>query len=294
MIDNMLVGNNIRSLRIAYGESQEELGRSINVTKNSISNYENGRIPNQDVLTAISHHFMVSINDLLNCDLSNIGKIKIKEGWTWEKIDKILPIIQSDIALKNNHFQKAYRLHTHLYTRLSSFTFDESDGFESIITEYFAALSDEQIKPEVSANIISILYILLLMSKTMLNMVNTRPAALKQLMKESKSLKNKIEGIEYEDMNFENLTKKDADQEMIMDLLTYVKKSKEWSELADYYLALFYIWNFVDNEFDWVTNQRIGAEMIYAFALLENPYAMTFAELSMQMILKSPQIVDDK
>lgn len=44
-------------------------------------------------------------------------------------------------------------------------------------------------------------------------------------------------------------------------MYTIIKKSPNWSDLADYYLALQYIWNLVDNDLDWGFNQRIGMEI---------------------------------
>ena len=44
MTDLDKLGNNIRCLRIAYGETQEDLGWAIGVEKNTISYYEKGRM----------------------------------------------------------------------------------------------------------------------------------------------------------------------------------------------------------------------------------------------------------
>lgn len=43
MGDLKRLGANIRSLRKAYGETQEQLAEAIFVEKNTISNYENGK-----------------------------------------------------------------------------------------------------------------------------------------------------------------------------------------------------------------------------------------------------------
>ena len=60
MGDLKKLGANIRSLRIAYGETQEQLGEAIYVEKNTVSYYENGkREPNKETLTAIANHFTI-------------------------------------------------------------------------------------------------------------------------------------------------------------------------------------------------------------------------------------------
>lgn len=60
------LGNNIRCLRMAYGETQEQLGFAIDVAKNTISSYEKGRTePDKNILSLLSVHFMVSVEELL-------------------------------------------------------------------------------------------------------------------------------------------------------------------------------------------------------------------------------------
>ena len=77
MSDTKRIGKNIRVLRKAYGETQEALGVVLNVEKNTISNYENGREPNREILAAIAKYYMVSVEELVSCDLSEIGKITV-------------------------------------------------------------------------------------------------------------------------------------------------------------------------------------------------------------------------
>lgn len=44
--------------------------------------------------------------------------------------------------------------------------------------------------------------------------------------------------------------------------------------LADYYFAMMYIVGFIDNDFDFETNQRIGIDLITRLAQLENSHAL--------------------
>lgn len=56
------LGANIRSLRKAYGETQEELGAALDVEKSTVSNYEKGnREPNKDMLTKIGSSAFISV-----------------------------------------------------------------------------------------------------------------------------------------------------------------------------------------------------------------------------------------
>ena len=71
------LGANIRALRKAYGETQEELGVALSIEKNTVSYYENGkREPNKDMLTEIAKHFMVSVEELMTLFFSSSKAFK--------------------------------------------------------------------------------------------------------------------------------------------------------------------------------------------------------------------------
>lgn len=81
----------------------------------------------------------------------------------------------------------------------------------------------------------------------------------------------------------------------MLERLTIVKRSNNWSDLADYYIALQYIYNIVDTDLSWGFNQRIGAEMMVAFAMVGNTYATRFMKYNHDaMWRESSQFVDDK
>ena len=64
-----MFGTRIKSLRISFGMNQVEFGKKLNVTKQSISNWENGNIqPSIDMLIKISKTFSVSADYLLGLD----------------------------------------------------------------------------------------------------------------------------------------------------------------------------------------------------------------------------------
>ncbi len=64
-----MLGEKIRGLRLARGMRQEELGRRIGASKQSVSNWENGNIlPSIDVLLRVADFFGVSTDYLLGRD----------------------------------------------------------------------------------------------------------------------------------------------------------------------------------------------------------------------------------
>jgi len=81
----MALGQNILELRKKQGLSQEQLGEKIDVTRQTISNWELGETqPNPEQLKLLSKTWNVSIDELLDNDLQNIlvNKLKITEKQT--------------------------------------------------------------------------------------------------------------------------------------------------------------------------------------------------------------------
>lgn len=291
---------NIRSLRMAYGETQEQLGEAIGgFAKNAISYYETGqREPNKETLSAIAKHYMVSVEELLHSDLTSIGKITVDKDAFWKNIDIILPIVSSDKAMQNKSFKRAFKAHRAFYEQLHLVSLDGIDNVDVCMDGYMVAMEDDSIKAEAAANFLALWYLLMMSMKTVPVVMKNRPAALRQVAAKDEKTRKVIENI---DPSFEvdakaalNEIDDDEMEEMLSEMLAAIKKSKDWSDLADYYLALQYVWNLVDNDLDFGFNQRIGAEMMNAFVLVKNIYAARFLKYSFDSHRgASSQSVDD-
>lgn len=275
------LGNNIRCLREAYGETQEQLGAAINVAKNTVSSYEKGRTePNKDTLSSIAIHFGISVEELLSCDFSGMDKIAINQNMFWEQIDVIFPIMSSENAIKNEHFKKAYSNHRNFFDELQKQKLDNIDKAIICFEEYIDAFDDENSREEAAANFIGLWYLLMAMIKLVPIVIKNQSAALMQIKSRNHKIRRKLENI---DPDFE----KDANdliselddfelKEMLFEFMKSLKKSGKWYELGDYYLALQFFFNLVDNDMTWEFNRRIGVEMLIAFASVGNPYATYF------------------
>lgn len=69
----MSLGENILKLRKKKGLSQEQLGEKVNVTRQTISNWElDETAPNPEQLKVLSKVLNVSIDELLNNDINNV------------------------------------------------------------------------------------------------------------------------------------------------------------------------------------------------------------------------------
>ena len=83
-----MLENNILKLRKQLGFSQEELSEKVNVTRQTISNWElNETQPNPEQLKLLSKALNVSIDDLIGNDIKNVVEEKIDST---EKNTKII------------------------------------------------------------------------------------------------------------------------------------------------------------------------------------------------------------
>ena len=88
----MALGQNILETRKKNGLSQEQLGEKVNVTRQTISNWElEETAPNPEQLKLLSKALNVSVDDLIDNDLQNVvlSKVKMTERQT-RTIKKIL------------------------------------------------------------------------------------------------------------------------------------------------------------------------------------------------------------
>ena len=114
-MNNSKIASNIRNLRLVYGETQEELGRAINVENNTISMYESGnRQPDLQMLHVIAEHYGVLVDEIMNSDLFDVNPfdtlISISIEHSLAIVQSMFPFVKSDEALQEPHFAKAYEL----------------------------------------------------------------------------------------------------------------------------------------------------------------------------------------
>lgn len=300
MSDLKKLGANIRSLRMAFGETQEQLGEAIFVEKNTVSYYENGkREPNKETLIAIAKHYSISVGELLHSDLTEIGTITVDQNAFWKNIDIIFPIISSEKALSNENFKKAFDAHKEFYDQLHKRNLDGIDKLDICEGGYQAAMEDDGIEVEAAANIIALWLLFMTFIKVVPESLKNQPASLRQVAARDEETRKVIEDI---DPSFEADMKEilgeintEELKNEISQMLTVVKKSRAWTDLAYYYLALQYLLNLVDNDLGQGYNQRIGGEMMHAFFSVNNQYAAHYLEYNYEALRGAgSQSVDDK
>lgn len=285
------VGKNIQDLRKAHGETGPRLGDAIGVSKSAISNYENGtRRPDKDILLAIAARYSVTVEQLYNGDFSNLPKIKINSAFMGEHLSEIIPVVSSLEAMTNDHFKTAYNIHSR-YLRYwdnpDKVVISEND-IDTCLDEYVKAFESDQSRYVALANYLGLLVRLLFPIKMIPAIADAKSAAMEIAKNQNPSFKQEIEDPNSsfrEDAQaiINEMGDYDID-EAILEPLRLLKQSKEWSDLADYYLALRYIYNLVDSGQGYDYNLMIGAEMLSSFASVGNKYAKQYIGLSLKSV----------
>ncbi len=95
----MTLGNNIVKIRKDNNMSQEEFAEIFNVTRQTISNWENSKsYPDVQTLIKISNNFNISLDVLLKEDIELVKNIDVKVKET-DKYKKILRIMTYVLAI---------------------------------------------------------------------------------------------------------------------------------------------------------------------------------------------------
>lgn len=73
----MRIGEKLKNFRLSLGMTQEQIAEKINVSRQTISNWENGKsLPDVISLIKISDLYQISLDDLLKGDGKMMDKIK--------------------------------------------------------------------------------------------------------------------------------------------------------------------------------------------------------------------------
>ena len=179
------------------------------------------------------------------------------------------------MQLKNDNFRKGYESGQRL---IDGFSKDEIMPGSIIlkIFELFLNAVDESETPESVANLMWSIFIwwtqlydaeqILSLQNKMLSKKLTFKDYMKLRDSESKEIREKR-------------TSFIADfEEVITASLRALKNEQEWSDLADYYLALRYVVGMVDTDLSSEMNSAVGIQMMLSFMSLGNDLAFKFCE----------------
>lgn len=289
-IDAKRLGRNIRSLRVYFGETQEELALTLKTNYQNISYWETGaRVPKNEWILAIAQHYLVSEDILVYADFSDLETLHPSQNSSWRGIDNLFPFSISVNAIQDSDFLKA--AHADLKMRLqlnerSPYNTNVSELVEACFAcydDYQNALRDESSKYEAAANLVSLLFLFLTSVKLMTLMpkieeldLQEGPALFIRLWKNNDQFKRAItrasDALSY-------ITQPEAKEYMAekyhecIELITLLKENQKWYAIGDFFLALQYYLGIVENSLDYLQNVRIGFEMLRMLESINNKYA---------------------
>lgn len=275
------IGENIKNIRKAYGETQRELGIVLNVKDNAISQYESGeRVPDMNILQTIAEHYGLTVDRLINDDF-NEADYKLS-SLTWNKVHEIFeimfPIICTEKAKEDECFAKGYNHTMRIWNEFTENGAVTQTMFNRAYEEYEKSLI-RNCTLESAANMLWLIFTeyALMPDEHSYKMGEavwhgkscTKDFVKKYVLKDSNPISNEDEERKkkYVRENREKLTM----------LIKKLKNSTQYSALAEYYLAIQYLVGVAKNDsFSDEMNKAIGLEMLTLFGELGNTYALSY------------------
>jgi len=285
------LGKNIRGLREAAGETQLDLALAIGASgSNAISQYESGeRMPKRDYLLRIAKHYRITENELLHGNfekVKNFAKAPVGDpAYNISMMKKMFPLICTDEALQNLNFKKAYDIHTTLLSQLYQEQEFDAEKIEPCMELYKAAR--EEGVTEAAANHLWWLMFL----GFCIDFCTPRLLESMEIIEHGDvTVKDILAGVlpsydeDSSDEDFDtSANRKEYLEEYEVDIVVDIfllRKSKEYADLGDYYLALRHKFSLLSNSLSPEMNSAVGYEMLITFKLLGNKYCEAFSHCS--------------
>ena len=276
-MNNNQLGRNIQHLRKIYNETLDDLGNVIHCAKSTVKGYENGsRSPDLHTLQLLAVHYNIAVDELLNADLTDLENISIDLNSSCcraELIKLIFPLYSSQDALENLSFKKGYELSQELLVGFSNNEILVGNMIVRIF-EAFSTAANEINSFEAVANLLWTIFVWWsqIQDTNQILSLHNKSLSKKLSFKDWMALK---------DMEDASIAEKRASfiadfNVLINDAIKILKSDQEWSDLADYYLALRYVVGMVDTGLSSEMNLAIGEQMMISFMSLGNSQALTF------------------
>jgi transcriptional regulator with XRE-family HTH domain len=278
------LGQNIRNLRKAHGETQLDLALSLGgdgKASSTISMYENGtREPDLETMQEIAKHYNITLDRLVRTDFSKCNFMSTTYNWDniISMFEIMFPLVYSEDALKNPYFKKGYIRTDKILQEIKKGGNVSRSEFETALDDYSKSLEEAEIIDAV-ANILWLIFLLYSLQPDE-RAIKIGEALLHNNIPRKEFIKNYALN-NTEDSACSNEQKKAYARDLNTAVVSYIqtlKDSKEYTELGDYYLALRYIIGMIDNDYEQPSNKDIGMEMMLSYLSLGNLYAFRFIE----------------
>ena len=281
---------NLKYLRKKYKEKQTQLSSKINIAQNTLSDYENEKLPiPDDVAQKLAYHYRISFFDFTYSDISeNDILFASEDGFLPAKhlavhtIDALFPILPPPTCYEDKSFNMGYNRILDLQERIHTLQRIEFDE----IVECLNLFKDSWQETHNESAIANCLCIILMMCTGYYCEKNEQEASFHESI---------IKGTALNYLDAQRIVLRGAPDQGSLNKLAQGRldyfhdyedaaticlkrlkssESPELRDLADYFLAIMYVVGFVDNEFDFETNQRIGYDLIGQLHRLENHFTL--------------------
>lgn len=281
---------NLKYLREKYREKQTQLSAKVSIAQNTLSNYEKGKLPiPDDVARKLAYHYRESVFDFTCSDISeNDSLFPSDNGYLPQKqvvvklLNSFFPFVASELDFDDKLFRKGFELVQSLQQRARNLqTIDWEELSECLLL--FSRSWGENSNENAVANCLSII---LWMCTGYYGLKNEEEQSFVESILNSKPL----DYLEAQKVILRKIPNENSLNELAQERLEFVRLYEEifnmcmqklksslnadLRALADYYFAMMYIVGFIDNDFDFETNQRIGIDLITRLAQLENSHAL--------------------
>ena len=203
-----------------------------------------------------------------------------------ENIDVFFPIVKNNKALDNDCFKETVKLHEEIYDLIrQGFNFSDETmvGFSRCMENYSKLYEEDNSNLDSAANFVSLFLLLGYIWKTTPELVKIGDSAFFEQLKSKDNKaynefnKHKTDFLEAAESMAEVLEDKELVDEIIR--IRYdLKHSLEYADIADYHLAIAYLFNLVNENLSVEFSNKIGFELIISFCSVGNEYAKKYLE----------------
>ena len=265
-------GQNLRALRVMAGETLEELGQIVGVSKSAIANYEQGtRAPNLEALKEMAAHYGVSVDYLLRAYIAEAvptakkerPSVKNDEGIK-EYVATLFPLVIDEESEENGTYGKAVLLAQTARDRFERFDWVEPKRLEECIV-LFAKAFKENPEHATCGYIWSVFFL----------WWTNYFGFFKNIQKEKDFTYNLRAFYEAKGEDYQALKKDvmDIQGETMLEFLDYLRHSSKMKDLGEYFYALWYLLDLADGVLPAEINATVGSQLMQDQYRLGNPYA---------------------
>lgn len=275
---------NLRYYTNEYKQSPEELAAAVKVDTSTIYKYMQGkRKPTASNLIKLAKYYNVTAETLFagKCWSSEQLLINYDNRIAMKELGKkAFPIFEpSKEALQDSDFLRGYKAQIRLYTAFAeNGKYDKRD-----VKQCYDCYLNSIEKSQTIEAVANLLWLYIQKRYSDVHGERVRKMAEYGIFDCQKNVNTKFFVLnellpDFIDINGEYTKELDESWEEECDALIRILKRYEYSsEYADFYVAIQYLYNLVNNEFEQSLNCMIGAEMMKKLYMIENKYAKEYA-----------------